>query len=170
MRVNLYPAPVPSRLGSIPSGDAGVRATLKAMAGLVKQYKTDAGINTLALQITHGVASYDKAGEITALQHFVRDRITYRQDVEGVETLRTPVKTLQVAAGDCDDKSVLLDTLLATIGFKVMFFAIGLNGQPFSHVLAGVRVGTRTIPLETIVPGAEPGWMPPATSVFPWNV
>lgn len=172
---NLYPQAPPARLGQIPSGIAGVKATLKQMAQIVRQYKTDSGIHVLARQVTQGLPDQNSAGAdrlyVTALQHFVRDQIRYVQDVEGVETLQTPPYTLQIGAGDCDDKAVLLDTLLASVGYPVMFFAIGLNGGPFQHVLAGVKLGTRQIPLETIVPGVEPGWMPKeAGPVLPWSV
>jgi hypothetical protein len=151
----------PAMLAGLPDGVAGTRATLKMMARLVRQYKKDPGINLTALEITRGIESYDTAAEVTALQHFVRDRIKYRMDVEGVETLRTPPVTLQMEAGDCDDKATLLCTLLATIGYSCAFFAVGFNGVDFSHVLAGVRLGSGYVPLETIVPGAEPGWFPP---------
>lgn len=169
--MSLYPNPPPSQLRGLPSGVPGVRATLKAMSALVRRYKTDAGIRLLAQQLTNGLRSHDLAGEVTTLQHFVRDRVRYVKDVEGVETLQTPVYTLQVGSGDCDDKSVLLATLLASIGYQPMFFAIGLRGGPFSHVLAGVMLGTRKIPLETIVDGKEPGWIPPeANPVLPWRI
>lgn len=169
--MSLYPVAPPAVLSGLPSGDAGVRATLRAMAGLVRQYKTDSGVHLLAREITRGLQSYDKSSEITALQHFVRDRIRYAMDVEGVETLQTPPYTLRIMAGDCDDKSILLATLLASMGYKTLFYAIGLNGEPYSHVLAGVRLGTRTIPLETIIPNAEPGWLPAnASPILPWNV
>lgn len=171
LATGFYPGRRPAKLSGLADGVAGVRETLRQMALLVRQYKTDSGIRQLAQQLTAGLQSYDTAGEITILQHFVRDQIRYVQDVEGVETLQTPIYTLQVASGDCDDKSILLNTLLAAIGFQTLFFAIGINGGPYSHVLAGVRLGTRTIPLETIVPGIEPGWMPPgAGPVLPWNI
>ena len=52
---------------------------------------------------------------------------------------------------------------------------------PFSHVLSSVKLGAPTgrrpwyldgwTPLETIVPGAEPGWLPPGIGVIlPWRV
>jgi transglutaminase-like putative cysteine protease len=172
---NLYPTPPPSQLQGLPSGIAGVKATLKQMAALVRQYKTDSGIHLLARQLTSGLPNQNQQGAsilyVSALQQFVRDRIRYVQDVESVETLQTPPYTLQVAAGDCDDKAILLDTLLASVGYATAFFAIGLNGGPYQHVLAGVKLGTRLIPLETIVPNAAPGWMPPnASPVFTWNV
>lgn len=161
----------PSVLAGIPDGVAGTRATLKAMARFVKTYKKDPSINLLALRLTQGLASYDKAGEVGRLQAFVRDQIRYVEDVEGVETVRTPPVTLEYQAGDCDDKATLLCTLLATIGYSCQFIAIGFDGENFSHVLSAVRLGNRFIPLETIVPGVGPGWFPNgANPILPWNI
>jgi len=158
-------------LAGIPEGVAGTRATLKIMARLVKQFKKDPTINLVALEIVRNVQGYDKYGEIRALQHYVRDKIQYRDDVEGVETIRTPLVTLQYAAGDCDDKATLLCALLATIGFSTQFIAVGFDGQEFSHVMAAARLGTRCIPCETILPNVEPGWFPHnANPVLPWNI
>ena len=158
-------------LSGLPDGVAGTRATLKRMASLVKQYKADPGINLLALDITRGLASYDHIGEIRSIQRFVRDAIRYVMDVEGVETLRTPPVTIEYEAGDCDDKAVLLCTLAATIGYQTQFIAVGFDGENFSHVLGAVKLGTRCIPCETIVPGVEAGWFPPRSNpVLPWNI
>jgi transglutaminase-like putative cysteine protease len=158
-------------LSGIPDGVAGTRATLKAMTRLVKQFKKDPSINLLALELTRGLPSYDTLGEVHRLQNFVRDRIRYVMDVDGVETLRTPLVTLEYEAGDCDDKATLLCSLLATIGHPCQFIAMGFDGQGFSHVMAAVRLGTRVIPCETILPGVGPGWFPPgADPVLPWNI
>jgi transglutaminase-like putative cysteine protease len=169
----------PSKLSGIPSGDAGVRATLTAMAKIVRQYKVDANIHELARRLTAALPPQNTAGAtplyLATLQQFVRDKIRYVMDTDGVETLQTPDYTLSIMAGDCDDKSILLATLLASVGYPPMFFAVGTHGQPYSHVLAGARIGTRQIPLETIIPagnpGANPGQMPPGvTSCLPWNI
>lgn len=161
----------PSMLSGLPDGVAGTRATLKAMARLVKQYKKDPGINLLALDLTRGLASYDNVGEIRRLQRFVRDAVRYVMDVDGVETLRTPLVTLEYEAGDCDDKAVLFCTLAATIGYPVQFVAVGFDGESFSHVLAATKLGTRWIPCETIMPGVDIGWFPPkANPVMAWNI
>ncbi|MGA9854255.1 MAG: transglutaminase domain-containing protein [Gammaproteobacteria bacterium] len=162
----------------LPTGLPGVRTTLKHMAALVKAYKVDPGVRELSQDLTRHLASYDRSGEIGALHRFCRDQIRYVGDVESVETLQTPVYTLEKGSGDCDDKAVLLNTLLASIGYQTLFFAMGMNGEFYSHVTAGVRLGTRTLVLETIVPqgslgpgSGEPGWLPPeADPILPWNV
>ena len=38
--------------------------------------------------------------------------------INGVETVQTPLRTLENEAGDCDDKSLLTATLLETFGFS----------------------------------------------------
>lgn len=141
------------------------------MAAFVKRYKVDPSIRMLAQQITRGLKSHDELAEVTALQHFVRDRIRYVKDVDGVETLQAPPYTLKMQSGDCDDKAILLATLLGSVGYPAQFIALGFNGRDFTHVLTAVKLGTRFIPLETIVNGAEPGWFPKgANPVLPWNI
>lgn len=141
------------------------------MARVVRQYKTDPGMRLLAQQLTGCLPQYDSVAEVTALHAFVRDEIRYVNDIEGVETVQIPPYTLSVGSGDCDDKSIVVNTLLACIGYETLFYAIGLDGGPFQHVTGGVRLGTRNLPLETIVPGAPPGWLPPeADPVMPYHV
>lgn len=150
-------------LSGIPDGVAGTRATLKIMSRLVKQFKVDPGLNLFAGDLlgSMGVPQYDEAGEVRALQAFVRDAITYRKDIFDVETVRDPIVTLEHRFGDCDDKSVLLCTLAATMGYETAFIAIGFDGEYFSHVMGCVRLGTRWVPCETIKPGVGAGWFPP---------
>ena len=145
------------------------------MSKLVKQFKVDAGMRELAQDITMNLPSYDRVGEVNAIQQFCSNppagRIRYVNDIEGAETLQIPPYTLEKRSGDCDDKAVLCNTLLACIGYQTLFFAVGIDGGPYKHVMGGVRLGTRTIPLETIVPGAPMGWMhPKAGPVLPWNI
>lgn len=136
-------------LGALPSGPAGVRATLKIMKRWRDQYKTNPTIRNLALQLTTGLPQKDHRGEIERVHAFVRDSIRYVRDVAGVETLQTPLKTLELRAGDCDDKSTLIATLLASIGYPTRFVAVGFAPGRFSHVFAEVRRGTAWIALET---------------------
>lgn len=151
------------------------------MVSLVRRYKAHPLIRETARALVQGCADRDTSCEIAAMQAFVRDSIRYTSDVYGVETLQTPVVTLGylepafgqyqpggVASGDCDDKSTLLASLLAAVGIPGAFCAIGVRGGDFSHVLVLARVRTRSavsyVPLETIIPGAEPGWYPPDTT------
>jgi transglutaminase-like putative cysteine protease len=163
MAPNLYPGRMPAQLADLP-GDSveQTRATLKRMCQLVRQFKTDTGIRALAQELTRPLASKAFSDELRTLQNFVRDRVRYVRDVRNVETLQTPVRTLEAGSGDCDDKATLLAALLESIGFNTRFRAVGLHGDTYSHVLAEGYDPTKRkwVPLECIVPGAEPGWFP----------
>lgn len=143
-------------------------ATLKRMAQIVRKYSSDAGIAMAARQLTQGVAERNARGVVERLQGWVRDHIRYVNDPRSIEMVQTPVQTLKIMTGDCDDKAVLLNTLLESMGFVTRFAAIAENNDPFfSHVMAQVRLGTRWVNLETILPGVGVGWYP--TQATAWK-
>lgn len=179
----------PSQLSSLPVTDGGldaVRATLRNMVAIVRKYKSDAGTINAARQIltTAGIRDVRaaKSQTIAAEQAWVRDNIAYVPDPRDVEMLQTPPQSLSIGTGDCDDKAILLATLLETLGFTTRFMAVGGYGEewadggdewcggaepPYSHVLAQVRMGSNTwLCLETIVSDAVPGWCPPGIAVL----
>jgi transglutaminase-like putative cysteine protease len=154
-------SPATASLIAVPSGVEGVKRTLAIMVDLVKTYSTDLNVRTLAVQLIHACAAKDARCELQALQHFVRDQIRYTGDVRGTETVQTPVQTLKLESGDCDDKATVFNALAASVGFATRFCAIAVRGGDFSHVMAQARLGSGWVNAETIVPGAELGWFPP---------
>jgi hypothetical protein len=119
----------------IPDGTPGIHATLRAMRQLVRDYRTSVEIRGVALSLLALTPPKDATAEIVALFEFVRDRIRYVGDVLDVETLTTPDKTLALAAGDCDDKAVLLAALLESVGYITRFVVAGYNiPDVFEHV------------------------------------
>jgi transglutaminase-like putative cysteine protease len=154
------PMQLSSQLRLIPSGKDGIVATLRIMRDMVRQFKKTLPIRTLALQLTNGMAQKAWSQEIAALHAFVRDRIRYVRDITDVETVQTPVVTLQMGAGDCDDKVTLLAALLESIGHPTRFVAVGFRPEDYEHVYLETRLGAGWIPLETTEP-VEPGWSPP---------
>lgn len=171
MPLSLIPAAVPARLAGLPEGEAGIKATLRYMVAYVRTYKKDVGIITLARQLLDGAPGSANGKNfsdfVTLLQHFVRDKIRYVRDPHnGPEMVQTPIRTLDIRTGDCDDKATLLAALLASIGLATRFVAIGLNSGPLSHVLAEVRLGNAWVPLETILDDKEPGWFPDNVTTY----
>ena len=176
--------PVPFRLGNIPSGEAGVAATLQIMVRLVLQYRASPVVRVTAQSIVADCPNRDAVCQVRALHAFVRDQIKYLPDVRDVETIQTPDYTLRLGSGDCDDQSVLLASMLEAIGRQTRFLAIAVRGGDFSHVSSQVMLGTRWVNLETILPtlpqpwnglaAGTPtpiGWFPPdATRVMPAKV
>lgn len=149
-----------SFLGSLPPDAAGTHVTLKLMAGLVRQFKRDPLMRDTAISLVAGLRPKDWTGEARAIYEYVRDRIRYVRDVSGVETLQTPPVTMELEAGDCDDKSVLLATLLETIGHPTRFVATGYKSpQSFSHVYVETLIGVKWVPLDATTD--QPfGWEP----------
>lgn len=128
-------SPPPARLLSIPSGEAGVTATLKLMAQIARQYCSHPLIRQSAADLVNQCAPHDQECEVATLQAWVQNNIRYIHDVDEVETLQTPDYTLQHGYGDCDDQSILMASMLLSIGIKAAYVAIGIEGGPFSHVL-----------------------------------
>jgi hypothetical protein len=67
----------------------------------------------------------DRLCESVFLNRFVAKEITYRQDPRRVaneirlmDHVQSPAQTLELKAGDCEDQSILLVSLLGAVGFK----------------------------------------------------
>jgi transglutaminase-like putative cysteine protease len=145
----------------LPDGEAGTHATLEFMASLVRQYKKTMPIRERALAVVSGVGGHKNyAGWAAALTNYVKAQIQYVPDVRDVETLQTPIATLQIGQGDCDDQATLLSALLESIGFTTRFVAVKLNPfGPYEHVVTEAQINGQWVPLETTEPW-QPGYFP----------
>lgn len=144
----------------IPSGNAGIRETLKIMSKLVSQYKSSQSVRELALYLTRGLNQKDYIGELKSIHQYVRDKIRYVKDIRGVETIQTPEQTLRLGAGDCDDKSTLVAAMLESIGHPTRFCAVGFVKGTISHVLVQTKIANNWINVECTEP-VPIGWCPP---------
>lgn len=131
------------------------------MSSLTKQGKKNPVIRQKAVELTRFLRQKDWLGEIHALFDFVQNNIRYLRDINGVETVHTPEQVLAQGQGDCDDKSILLASLLESIGHPTRFCAIGFSPGKISHVFVQTRVGgpNKWISLETTEP-VDMGWHP----------
>lgn len=147
-------------LAFIPSGPAGIGATLDKMVELVRAYKKHPLIRQLAVELTQHLPSKAYTQEARELWQFVHTYIRYVKDIRGVETVQTPIRCLQNKSGDCDCHATLLAALLEAIGHKTRFVAMWFGPALQQHVLAETLIGDRWIPLETTVDRPF-GWIPP---------
>lgn len=153
------------RTYSLRDGDPGIARTIKLMRSLVegREGAQSWDIRQLVLQITHGLDSRDKAGQIAAVLDWVKQNIDFRGEYK--ETLQSPVVTMQLKGGDCDDHSTLIASLLKSIGFKTRFTTVASDEedpQQFTHVFAEVfdPVAQRWTALDSTVKRSYPGWRP----------
>ena len=129
------------------------------MAKLAREGIRDQRIRNAAVAITTrgflsgaGLQQKDFEGEARRLHAFVRDQIRYVRDTDGVELLHDPATVLQIGAGDCDDKAILLAALLGSIGHPTRFVAVAFEAGRFSHVWLQDDINGRWIDLETTEP------------------
>jgi transglutaminase-like putative cysteine protease len=185
-----------SKLETLPltnNGIDAVRETLRKMVAIIRKYSSDVTTINAASAIIAAAGVRDVRGQryqvIRSIQNWVRDHIVYVPDPRLHEMLQTPPRTLTRGMGDCDDKTILVCTLLETLGFQTELLAVGGSGggwsascappgelPEYSHVLGAVRYGPTTrrkpafldgwLTLETIIPGAGPGYLPPGVRVI----
>lgn len=146
-------------------GDAGIARTVRYMIAMVEGNEGAANpeIRRAAIDITRNVASRDSAGEINAIQQWVQKNIRFRGEFK--ETIQSPLATLKLEAGDCDDQAQLVAALLKSIGHKTRFRTIAVDRtapDQFSHVYTEVldRTTGQWVPVETTIPGVRAGWAP----------
>lgn len=185
-----------SKIEPLPITDNGidaVRVTLRKMVAIIRKYSSDVTTINAASGILSRAGITDVRNSryqvIRAIQNWVRDNIAYVPDPRLHEMLQTPPRTLQRGMGDCDDKTILVCTMLEALGFQTELLAVGGSGQgwssecappgelpEYSHVLGAVRYGPLTyrkppfldgwLTLETIVAGAGPGYFPSGVRVI----
>lgn len=99
-----------------------------------------------------GLKQKDFDGEARTLLEFVRDQIRYVRDTDGLELLHDPATVLQIGAGDCDDKAILLASMLGSIGHPTRFIAVAFEPDNYSHVWVQDYLGGRWVDLEPTEP------------------
>jgi hypothetical protein len=109
--------------------------------------KRDPRIRQIAGEILAGsgegkwnVAERDWQGEADAVYWYVRNNVRYTRDIQEVELFQKPKRTLETKIGDCDDLSILIGSLLQTIGYPVILRVVGLGGNTYQHIypMAGI--------------------------------
>lgn len=131
------------------------------MAQLVRQARIDPQIRELAIKLVGWIPPKQWRREVEALFNFVRNNVRYVRDINRVETVQTPVKTLEYSAGDCDDMVTLLSSLLEAIGYETRFVAMGLRPGHFQHVFLEAQLPSgEWMALDPTEP-VRAGWRPP---------
>jgi hypothetical protein len=157
--------PLNSTRVRISGGDRGIAQTIRYMYGAVmgNEGVGSPEIRRQAIAIVGNVASRDQAGEISTVLQWVKDNIKFRG--EYAETVQTPLVTLQLRAGDCDDQASLIAALLSSLGYKTRFRTVAADPSAphaFSHVFTEIyqRKSGQWISLDPTVPQSYPGWAP----------
>lgn len=148
--------PMASYSARIPLGDAGTEATIARMRGLIDAGVKNPTVHEAAAYIIRAskVPQFDFEAEARAIYLWVLRSVRFTRDIAGKETLHAPDEILRLGIGDCDDFTILLCSLLGTIGHKTRIVTISSmlpdadGEQPFTHVYPEVMIRGRWVPVD----------------------
>lgn len=144
--------PLKVRLGELPlsingelaAGSKGNIQTLELMRRVARENRDHPLVRDVSLQIINhaGTVDHHFLTEAQVIGAWAQDKVKYVRDPAGVEQLQDPKLMLReiaengVAFGDCDDISLLIATMLLTIGAMPYFRAVKYRHRlgPFNHV------------------------------------
>lgn len=139
---NLSNLPTISEM-QIGDGLAGNIDTIKFMIKVARQRAGNPLIRQLALNILqeYGIPSHHFVEEALAIGSYVQSRVRYVRDPEHIEYLQDPVDLIAklqdgTAQGDCDDMSLLIATLLLSVGHQPFYRAVRYDSAMgnFNHI------------------------------------
>jgi transglutaminase-like putative cysteine protease len=150
----------------VPKGTQGTLATAGIISRLIQDGAKDFYVRQKAIEIfrAYGVRPKNRLGEVCALFDFVRRNIRYTRDIFRVELLHSARRMLELRAGDCDDMTILLGSMLISTGHPVRLVLAGFRrNKPhcYTHIYPEVRVGHRWVAIDATV-DKPMGWAPPA--------
>ncbi|MBK9497435.1 MAG: transglutaminase domain-containing protein [Xanthomonadales bacterium] len=132
------------------------------MREIVRAYRVNLDIRQAATNTIFLTPERDELSEVHALFSLVRDSVRYVRDVHDVETISSPDVTLAGRVGDCDDQTVLLASLLESVGYQTRFVVAGYS-EPgaLEHVYLQVLAAGDWINCDATEQGQPLGWAPP---------
>lgn len=150
-------------------GLKGILQTLAWMRFLVRRDGRDLHLRRFAEKLVSQCDGHGVDCEINSIFVFVRDQIKFRRDPVDTERVQDARRSLLFATGDCDDKAVLLASLLACLGYKSCFSVLGMQRGNYSHVYVTVQTPKGWLPLDPTNERATPGWqgVAPVTAHYP---
>jgi len=163
-----------SRFFPLLGGDLGIYQTVSAAKSLVYQALRDPRIlaRRRAEQILLGIPERDEVAEVKALYEWVKSHFHYVNDptnlefIKAFDVMEQAVSHNGVFFGDCDDGSVYLASLLASVGYPVRFVIMSPlkgEGDDFKHIYLKTYLRRRDqwINLDVTAKGRPFGWSAP---------
>ena len=81
----------------------------------------DAELRKLAVDLTRRCDSQDQGCEAHTLLRHVASKVKYVSDPRGgSDYIQSPKETLELAAGDCEDQTILLSSMLESVGVRTL--------------------------------------------------
>lgn len=145
---------------------------IKIIADLVYEGSKSPVIRELSHEILNAYGVFGKMGdertmwsELEAIYDWVKRNIAYRSDTKCVDSFHTAERILKLRAGDCDDHTILVDSLLAAQGWTVGARIVSKDIlKPYHHIYAITvfpknvpPIKGKLVPLDTTIPSFRVG-------------
>jgi transglutaminase-like putative cysteine protease len=148
---------------TIPMGNSGIYVSAGELVKIVKQFRKDPNIRFFAEDIVKDCPNKDYLCEAKKIFNWIKNNIAFRRDIYRVELLRSPLVTLSRKNGDCDDHTILLNSMLQSLGHPTRIVLVAtrkLMPQNFNHVFTEALINDKYVPLDTTVSQSYFGWLP----------
>jgi len=153
-------------------GNAGVRDTLVVLATLVEKGRIDPEVHRRTWQLILPFQPREKRQQVENLFRFVqgqqkrapregsvftgpdpRRQFKWRSDPRGVELIYDARLVLHNKAGDCEELTMLLATMLTIAGFPTEFVVVSRRpDKQFHHIFVRIPFGARALYLDPSIP------------------
>lgn len=128
---------------------------IQIIAGIVGDGAKSPRIRQLAAKILRDTGVFgDMANpdyewkELNAIFNWVKNNISYSGDVRCIDSYHTPERIIDLGIGDCDDFTILIDSLLSSIGWRTGARIVSDSvDKPFHHIYA-LAVYPKNAPIE----------------------
>jgi hypothetical protein len=132
-------------------GDVGTRQTVAALRALINRGREDMKVRRLAEAILKRYPPHYSSPRqmIAAIFDWVSANVRYVRDPVQVELVRGAGQFMDSPAGDCDDYTVLLGSLIESIGIPVGIKVVQTGRRRrFNHVYPIVNIGGQELALD----------------------
>lgn len=143
-------------------GFEGIRKTVLPMAVLIKAGSKSEQVRELAKKLTAGARS--ELEKIIRIFNWIKSHIRYTPDPDDIEQLKTPTRMLTEisqqghARGDCDDYTILFNSVLEAAGIRTRIKVLNTAGyRNFNHVVPEAQHSKGWIMLDATLPDGRPG-------------
>jgi len=116
---------------------------------------------TVALMNAAQIRNNDMSAQINVLMGFVREKLVYVRDPNGTEYVVSPLRLLDQIAndgramGDCDDHTLLFNSMANSVGFRTRAVGVRLFENRYDHVISSVLVGNKWIDIDTCIKNGQ---------------
>lgn len=100
----------------------------------IDEGKRDPVIRQLLGNILRDVEEKDYEGELLAIFQWVRENIRYTRDPHNLELFQRARRIVELGLADCDCLSILLGSMVQSIGYPLRLRVIGVSSPEPEHI------------------------------------